>query len=140
LKRIPGGVSKESLKFFVPLYKKCRKLGFERNDIYFGIKGSREFFVRDSTKENQGKFVDFCIPSINIVIEYNGTFWHPRKENEWEHPFLDYEAAKLSDEYRKQLCENRNLDLFLVWSDDNLIEKTNELFHEITKRFENAFN
>jgi len=135
-RKTAGYVSKESIGFFVKLYKMCRKLGIQRKDIYFGIDGSREFFIRHKGEKNRGRFFDFTIPSLNIIIEYNGVFWHPRHPQEWSNPWVEYNDAVLVEEEKKQLCLDNRYDLFVVWSDDNLDSKLNELFVEVKKRYE----
>jgi hypothetical protein len=129
-----GYVSKESLRFFIPLYKFCRKLGLKRNEIYFGINGSREFFIKDTSfEENVGKFYDFCIPKLNLIIEYHGTFWHPKNSEEWENPWKSFAEAFESDKYKENLAKKRNMEYHIVWSDENLNEKFLE-FTELIKR------
>lgn len=136
-KRTGGCVSKESISFFIPLYKFCRRLGLKRNEIYFGIGGSREFFIKDNTcSENSGCFYDFTIPKLNMIIEYHGTFWHPRNINEWKNPWLDYNSSILFDEYKAILAKRRNMDYFVVWSDDNKTNRLNELSAIIKERFD----
>jgi hypothetical protein len=136
-RKTAGYVSKESLSFFIPLYKFCRKLGLNRKDIYFGIAGSREFFIKDNNlSENGGKFYDFAIPKLNIIIEYHGIFWHPKKIEEWNNPWVDYESAVLNENYKKNLAENRNMDYIIVWSDDNLKEKFEEICNKIKRKFD----
>lgn len=132
-RRTGGYVSKESLKFFIPLYKKCRKLGLERKDIYFGIEGSREFFIRESGKKNTGIFVDFCIPKLNLVLEYQGIFWHPRTLDEWKNPFIDFETGMEKENKRKLLIKNRGFDIIEIWSDDDLEFVLNETMDVIRK-------
>lgn len=134
-RRTGGYVSKESLKFFIPLYKKIRKLGIPRSDIYFGINGSREFFIRrPNIKENSGMFYDFTIPKLNIIIEYNGTFWHPREKHNWSNSFVDFDYAKAKDVDRNNLALSRNMDMFIVWSDDDKESVAEKLFNIIQER------
>jgi hypothetical protein len=129
-------VSKESLVFFKPLYKFCRKLGIQRKDIYFGIKGSKEFFIRDNSLPiNGGYFYDFTIPSLNMVVEYHGTFWHPKNPSLWKNPFLSYDEAKIKDGYKQLIAENFGFSYFIVWSDDNKLEKFAYLREIILKRY-----
>lgn len=135
-----GYVSKESLKFFIPLYKFCRKLGIKRNEIFLGVNGSREFFIRHESTKNHGRFFDFCIPSLNVVIEYNGTFWHPR-ENErelWKNPWTSFDDAMAVELEKKMLCESRNIDLLVVWSDQDLQERLKEVCQFIKNRYESS--
>jgi hypothetical protein len=139
-RRTAGYVSKASLSFFIPLYKKCRKLGLQRKDIYFGIRGSREFFMKDDELlKNGGIFVDFCIPKLNLVIEYNGSFWHPHpdiKEEDWKNPFTTYEDAVVKEHYRKKVIKSRNYDLFEIWDFEDQKFKLNQLIDIIKERYE----
>lgn len=132
-KKSSGYVSKESLKFFLPLYKHCRKLGFKRNEIYFGISGSREFFIKDMNIKNTncGAFFDFCIPKIKLIVEYNGTFWHPRNVEDWRNPWIDYNYAMERETYKKNLIKSRNFELIEVWSDNNMQEQLNLILEKI---------
>lgn len=132
-KKSAGFISQESKTFFIKIYKFCRKLGIKREDIYFGVKGSREFFVRKDGKINEGRFVDFCIPKLNLCVEYNGVFWHPRNLEEWKNPFYDFNSAKQKEDALKILCEKRNLELIYVWSDEDKnesIERIRSIIHE----------
>jgi hypothetical protein len=129
-----GYVSKESKSFFVKLYKFCRKSGIEKNDIYFGIDGSKEFFIRKPGSKNSGRFFDFAIPKINLVVEYNGVFWHPRNEEEWRNPWILFDDAMLIETEKADMCKARGYSLFTIWSDDDKISKLNELQNEIRKR------
>ena len=127
-RRVAGYVSKESLRFFIPLYKFCRRLGIKRKEIYFGISGSREFFIRDdSLLKNGGKFYDFCIPKLDVIIEYHGTFWHTRKVEEWRNPWMDYDVVDTNDLYKITLAKQRNMEYHIVWSDDDLNSRYNEM-------------
>jgi hypothetical protein len=135
-KRTGGYVSKESLLFFIQLYKFCRKLGILRNEIYFGIKGSREYFIRDnSLQQNGGYFYDFVIPKFNMVIEYHGIFLHPRYNVVWKNPFSDYNISKEKDLYKQTLAENRGFNYYIVWSDDNKLDKLTLLSDIIKVRY-----
>jgi hypothetical protein len=132
-RRTGGYVSKESIRFFIPLYKFCRKLGIPREFIYFGIKGSKEFFIRDNSKStNQGFFYDFTIQKIGIIIEYNGVLWHARTPEEWKNPFNDYQSSLVSDAYKQSIAEDRGMMYNIIWSDDNKEKKLQEYKELIT--------
>lgn len=135
-KKTGGYVSKESLKFFIPLYKFCRKLGINRKNIYFGISGSREFFIKNkSLPINSGYFYDFTIPALNIIIEYNGTFWHPRDITTWRNPFFAFTDAKSKDDNKRLLSEQVGFTHYVVWSDDDKSLKFNELCDIIAEAY-----
>jgi very-short-patch-repair endonuclease len=132
---VANRASKESLKFFVPLYKKCRKLGLSKNEIYFGMGSSREFFIRKKQHKNGGNFYDFTIPKLKIVVEYNGLFWHPREKSKWRNPWFTFEEAQKRDEERKKLCEERGFELYEVWSDSDMVEQINRIFKKIEEKY-----
>lgn len=117
--------SKESMKFFIPLYKKLRKRGIERKDIFWGIGKNREYAMRDS-KNNTNYFYDFTIHSKKIILEYNNPFWHARKESEFCH-FIDFEEAKKREERKINIMENLGYKVIIIWSDDNFKEKYEEI-------------
>jgi len=133
-RRTGGYVSKESIRFFIPLYKFCRKLGIPRDSIYFGVTGSKEFFIRDNSKlTNQGFFYDFTIQKIGVIIEYHGILWHARKIEDWKNPFNDYQSSLLSDEYKQSIAEDRGMMYNIIWSDDDKKTKLQEYKELITK-------
>lgn len=127
---ISSNVSKESLRFFIKLYKKLRRHGFEKSDIRWGIQGSREFGTR---YENNNYLYDFCVLSKKIIIEYNGIFWHYRKDLEWKNPFITIEESENKSILKSAVVRKLGYNLFIVWSDENLQTKINELFEEIIK-------
>lgn len=66
-----GEASYESLKnLFIPLYKILRKKGMSRDDVSWGIFGSKEFRIY---LDKRGHYrYDFTIHSKKIIIEYDG--------------------------------------------------------------------
>ena len=127
---VPAGrASKASLKFFIPLYKKIRKLGIQKDDILWGITGSREFAT---CYEGRNFFYDFTIKSLKLVIEFHGTFWHPREPEEWlNSSYYDYDSKKMYDEIKKRAIIDRGFEYCIVWSDDNFNVKNNDIISYI---------
>lgn len=122
-----GYVSKESIKFFIPLYKFCRKIGIPRKHIYLGVNGSREFFIRDTDiPENCGRFYDFTISKINVIIEFNGIYWHARLPEEWRNTRVDYQTSLDTDEYKETLAKSRGMSYYIIWSDEDKVQKLDE--------------
>jgi hypothetical protein len=136
LHKTGGYVSNASLKFFIPLYKKIRKLGIARKDIYLGIDGSREFFIRSPGKLNTGRFFDFAIPSLNIIIEFHGVFWHPRTRESFRNPWITFDDAMLIEKERERLCSNREYEYIIVWSDSDLDNELNKVYNRIKNKYE----
>ena len=124
--------SKESLLYFIPLIRILDSLNIK---YYIGIEGSREFCIRD--KENKKSyFYDLCIPTINLIVEYNGTTWHAKNDKNWKHPFTDqsYEENKKYFERKIELANKKGFEVIVIWSDDsdkniileNIIKRINE--------------
>lgn len=81
-------------------------------------------------------FYDFTIPKLNIIIEYNGSLWHPRPEefDTWKHPYklkeenYDHksQAEKMYKKNMRKLEKARNggFSIFEIWDyDDDKIKK-----------------
>jgi hypothetical protein len=124
-KKITSGmasVSKESLIFFIPIYKKLRAT-IERNEIFWGIGGSNEYFIWDSA-ENKIFFYDFVIPQYKIILEYHGKRYNPNpswseeKWNKWNLFGMSAEDKRKLDLYKKKIAENNGYKLIEIFSDD----------------------
>lgn len=130
-------VSRESKLFFVKLYKLIRRLGIMKEDIFFGINGSKEYFIYDKNEHNI-KFYDFTIKSLRIIVEYNGISWHAKPDQrEWvgARKNLNYIESNLKDKSKKNLAECNEFDFYVVWSDDNLNNKISELYNIIKLKY-----
>jgi hypothetical protein len=129
--------SKESLKVLIPFYKYLRKASICKTDIFWGISGSNEYFIRENEK-----FVifDFTIRSKRIIIEFNGTTWHSKtQDSNWKSPYGT--SAKDSYEYDKQkreIAQRQGFKVITIWSDETpqknlqkLIEQYEYTTHDI---------
>jgi very-short-patch-repair endonuclease len=124
--------SKESLKFFIQLYKICRKLGIKREDIFCGFNGSKEWWLKG---ECQFYFYDFVIKSLKLCIEYNGSHVHPPENIEikervnWKNPFTkqSYEECKKLDDMKKATAEKNGFHVIKIWDYDDKVKSLNTL-------------
>jgi hypothetical protein len=113
-----GRASKESLKVFIPFYKYLRRSGIEKNDIHFGISGSKEYFVHLDSK-----FVlfDFTILSKRVIIEFNGIAFHPKSPNDckWKSIFNNEtaEEAYNRDQIKLEIAKKAGFKVITIWSD-----------------------
>ena len=98
-------------------YSKKEKsvLEFVRS-IYHGeiLENDRTALAEEGKKGNQ-KELDIYLPSLNLAIEFDGTYWHSSKE------------AQEKDETKNQLCEQKGITLLRIkeseWDTDrNLVE------------------
>jgi hypothetical protein len=63
--RFYKGTSKESVKFFIPLYRKIRKY-LEKSDIFWGIGSSNEYFLWDNDLKKY-PFMIFVYQNIKLL-------------------------------------------------------------------------
>jgi hypothetical protein len=89
--------SKESLKYFIPLYKILRKNGFDKSDLYIGINGSTEYRLYSGVNFFM---YDFTILSKKIIFEYHGSGHYGFLK---EHNIQD---IKNRDELKKKLAKS----------------------------------
>lgn len=120
-----GTASRESLKFLIPIYRYCRKiLKLSKNDIMLGITGSKEVYVRNSAGKG-GYFLDFCILSSKIIIEYNGHIFHPDPWFMSDDQFKNYtlpfgnttgEQKYKYDQKKLKYLKSQGYMVYVVWS------------------------
>lgn len=101
-----------------------------------------EYFIYDEELKKI-YFYDFCVPSINMIIEYHGIKFHPNKdklnENEWDswkQLFSNKKAEEVyqKDKRKKEIAIKNDFDYFVIWEDDPMESKINELKYEIISR------
>lgn len=128
-----GVASYESLKYFIPLYKFCRRNGIERDDIMIGVSGSKEFVIKRNIKrigkrgvDRQFRF-DFTILSKKLIFEYNHIDFHPDPDimgDEFDNFLvpLSNMPAKEKYEYDKlkmRTAREHGYNLHIIWSHED---------------------
>jgi hypothetical protein len=125
--------SKESLRVLIPFYKYVRKSGIAKSDVYWGISGSSEYFIRENEK-----FVtfDFTIRSIRVIIEYNGIAWHAKNPTDTlKHPYGKTASEVYTyDKQKHEMAERQGFTIITVWSDI----PHNENLNNLIKQYENV--
>lgn len=112
--------SRESILFFIKVYKILRNNGIMIDDIKWGIKGSKEFFLYDSDR-NKIFWYDFTILSKKIIIEYHGSRWHPNpkwdkdKLDRWSLFGMSSSDKLLFDDYKNSIARNNGFHLIELW-------------------------
>jgi hypothetical protein len=119
--------SRESYIFLIGIYKYLRGAGIDKEDIYWGVGHSNEWFI------NSDKclfFYDFTIKSLRVIIEYNGIGFHPNpnwsldKKNSWRCVYLDlsYDDKSKIDSIKKDVAIKKGFTYIDVYSDEDLIK------------------
>lgn len=121
--------SKLSLKYFIPLIKWLQnEYNLDLNDIKIGYKDSKEKIINYIDNNNRTRFVryDFCIESLKIIIEFDGIFYHPPKDDSekellnWFHPFnINPYYLLEQDELKEKLAIKNGYKFYRFRSDEN---------------------
>lgn len=127
--------SKESLMIFKPLYKKLLTSGVSTNDIFFGYKDKKEWYIYSNTHKRIF-FYDFVIRSKKIIIEYNGSKFHYNKDihdDNWRCLFSHQtpEESMKIDNIKKQVAEENGFTVFYLWDFEKTDNTVNELYNMI---------
>lgn len=112
-----------------------------------GLFGEHEYFIRDNSK-NTLYFYDYTLLDLKIIVEYNGSIWHPNKEvftteayKNWKHPFNDEISADdiyNKDKYKINFAKSNGYNIIVVWDfDKNKKEKVINFIQDIKNRKNN---
>lgn len=122
------GSSRQANVFFKKLYKFCRKLGYDRDQIYCDLNG-KEYFL---THGENIFFYDFTLKPSNVIIEFNGEHVHPNKDllseeewNKWKHAYSKKSANDVfgRDQLKLNTAASNGFSTLTVWSKDpNILE------------------
>ena len=116
-----GKASKQSLKIFSPLYEKYK----DTVGIYLGVSDNQEYFLRN---DKTLYFYDFTIPELKIIIEFNGSGFHPNTsiltENEiqeWRALYSNKsaEAVIAHDNAKIAHAKSMGYDVLVIWDTDD---------------------
>jgi hypothetical protein len=127
--------SKESKDFFDSV---MNEIGDLNMDVYYG---SNEMVLWDRVLKAPF-FYDFAIPEIKVIIEYNGSTFHPNVQllskselNEWKCPFTKQNAEEKhkKDEYKNNFARSLGYDVIVVWDSDEFEYKKNKCIELINK-------
>lgn len=129
IKRWESGELEETRKLLSNKMKETIKNGkiksFITSKAEYEIKNTIEnlgYFVEHSFRV-ESKICDLYIPELNLVIEYNGDYWHcnpkkyketfyNRKKKKFASEIWDYDKSKL------ELLTNLNYNLHVIWESD----------------------
>jgi hypothetical protein len=124
-----GRASAASLKVFRPIYDKYK----DKFKIYLGVDDNVEYFLRaDKTLF----FYDFTIPELKLIVEFNGSAWHPNTAllsptqlQEWTGIFTETTAdAILAKDYaKKKVAESYGYTVIVIWDTDEVSESINKI-------------
>lgn len=98
--------------------------------------------IQYKTEDNKKRwlFPDILLPDINLVIEYNGDYWHanPSKYNSTD--LIKNKTAKEiweQDKNKKGIYENLGYTVYYVWSSD-FIKDSNNVINRLINFIDNG--
>ena len=95
----------------------------------------QQYFLRDISQ-----FCDIYMPSLNLIIEFDGDFWHCNMEVFKEGPQHDYQLRKIErDKIKNLYCERNNINILRIWENDVIHnkEKVDELIRRKIEECQN---
>ncbi len=125
------GASKQSLIFLMPIYKKLRKLSIARDEIYWGISSSNEYYLNSN---GNVVFYDFTVPKLNLIIEFHGIKFHPKSPDQDWTQLISGKSAKdvfEHDEMKKSLAMASGFNNYFSVFSDEIEEKLDEILSYI---------
>jgi hypothetical protein len=81
-----------------------------------GIEYQQQFAIKGF-----GFRYDFYIPKFNIILEYNGDYWHTNPEIYHENKIVDGKSAKdiwEKDNLKKKIAEDNGYRFYTIWERD----------------------
>lgn len=138
--------SKSSLIILQPLYEFLIKNNITTTkDIYLGIDGSNEYFLKDPEFLF---FYDFTILSKKVIIEFNGKAWHPNWEkygiteckDYFKNKKINVDLAVKKDINKINLAKKNGFDVLVLWEEDGVDINNKKLYNYLDKkgiRYEN---
>jgi very-short-patch-repair endonuclease len=132
-----GGISVKACKFCETLNEIISDLNL--CDIYYHGKDKKEYWLKHPN-QNKYFFYDFGIPSLKLLIEFNGNYWHANPLIYNESDYIRNLKAKdiwEYDELKTSLAKSKGFDVITVWEneyDSNPKKVMEKLNNEIRKR------
>lgn len=125
-----GMASKASMKIFNKLIKWCINNGF---DYYCGTDNKKEYYLIDDDKKIYA--YDFTIPSMNLIFEFHGKFWHTKfaNSNEINELGVSLSESYKKDKIKKELASRRGFKLVELWEEDGIEINIKKVFNIVEK-------
>lgn len=122
--------SRESKEFFDSLMERIKYLLNDDVDVYYG---SNEMILWNREKFRP-YFYDFSIPLYKIIIEYNGSAFHPNYSlltheqlEKWICPYTKQNAndKHIIDQYKINFAKSLGYNVIEIWDTDQYDKKMN---------------
>jgi very-short-patch-repair endonuclease len=123
-----GRQSKIAESFFKKLTKDLlENFELDENKIFtFGI-GRNTELARTDIVRKRTYFYDYTLLDIDLIVEFNGLYWHPRELGEWNRSLEQYNERKIYDYEKIEFIKDCGFEVIIVWEDENFDEKIEEI-------------
>lgn len=137
--------SKESMDFFNSLLREIKKNILYGYDI---LMGEDEMVLWDPNL-SRPYFYDFAIPELKLIIEYNGSTFHPDVPNmteeqiaSWVCPLTKQNAIEKynKDQTKNNFARSLDYDLLVIWDKEEYTGKVKKCKELIEKKLKNKKN
>jgi very-short-patch-repair endonuclease/uncharacterized Zn finger protein (UPF0148 family) len=79
-----------------------------------GLEYKKQYFLREINQ-----YCDIYIPSKNLIIEYDGDFWHCNPERYPIGALYEYQKRHIEkDKIKNEYCKNKGIILLRIWESD----------------------
>lgn len=68
-----------------------------------------------------GRFYDAYLPDHNILFEFDGSFWHPKTEEDVKYGFQ--KKSMIVDEIKNKMAEKKGMKIIRIREDEPITEK-----------------
>lgn len=94
-----------------------------------------EFHLYDPISK-KARWYDLTIPELNLIVEYNGSVFHPREKDSM---YYTVSESIGNDAYKNDLAKKSGYDILYIWDRGSQILQINAVLTEIKKRYEQYF-
>lgn len=122
--------SKAAKRFLNPIAEYLDALGILYN---WGYDGNTERWVRDIDDNHVYYFIDFAVESLKLAVEFHGTAFHPKSQDDhcYNPPSFVKEKTSadkfLADQRKAASITNAGYTLFVVFDTDDYVTKQKEI-------------
>jgi len=118
--------------------RRKRKSICSKQELLIGSELKKRNIDFISSHKVDKKIFDFYFPSLNLLVEYNGSYYHcdPRLYDENYYNKCKRKTASeiwLYDLEKKQLAESKGYYVEVIWESD--YKKDNSLFYKLIKKY-----
>lgn len=96
-----------------------------------GLEYQQQFYLPEIKQ-----YCDIYIPSKNLIIEYDGDFWHCNPNKYPDGPKYKYQIKHIEkDQIKNKFCRDNNINILRIWESEAKHNK-----ESVSKKIKKAIN